>query len=84
MKDSLSFSLPGLAVWSSSAVMVPIGETEFVCECGAVTDSVTIAEDVFAGIFSLLTQSSCEKMMLQLTMLSSDAGVSLSKMFLTP
>ena len=29
VKDSLS--LPGLAVWSSSAVMVPFGETEFVC-----------------------------------------------------
>ena len=52
MKDSPS--LPGLAVWSS-AVMVPFGETEFVCECGAVTDSVTIPEDVFAGIFSLFT-----------------------------
>ena len=52
-----------------------------VCVCGAVTDSVTIPEDVFAGIFSLFTRSSREKKMLQLSILSCDAGVSL---FVTP
>ena len=35
-------------------------------------------------LFLLFTQSFCEKMMLQLSILSCDAGVSLSKMFFTP
>ena len=81
MKDTLSLSLDWrsgrLQLWSLLA-------RRSLCVCGAVTDSVTIAEDVFAGIFSLFTLSSCEKMILQLAILSCDAGVSLNKMFFTP
>ena len=68
MKDSLSPWIGGLVVCSYGPFW-----RDGVCVCGAVTDSVTIAEGMFAGIFSL------QRMMLQLAILLCEESVCLSK-----